>query len=73
MLPVTEMARVVGPSEPQTKRGFTGESWRAQAARAIRAAAAFNSKARSARPYSPRTSGVEPKELVSTTSAPAAR
>ena len=36
MPPVTEIALVVGPMEPQTKRGLSGVEWRAQAARAMR-------------------------------------
>ena len=70
---MTEIAFVVGPMEPQTKRGRAGVSCRAQAARASEAAAAFSSKASAARPYSASTSGVPPKVLVSTTSAPAGR
>ena len=42
-------------------------------ARAIDAASRFSSQARSARPYSPSTSGVPPKVFVSTTSQPASR
>jgi hypothetical protein len=58
---------------PQTKRSRPGSSKRAQAARAICAERLEISKARSARPYSARTSGVDPNELVSTTSQPARR
>ena len=57
MPPVTEIALVVGPMEPQTKRGFSGVEWRAQAARAIAADRRLSSQAWSERPYSPSTSG----------------
>ena len=43
MPPVTEMALVVGPREPQTKRGFPGAEWRAQAPRAMEAARRLSS------------------------------
>jgi hypothetical protein len=71
--PVTEMARVVGPIEPATKRRRPGSSKRAHASRASAAASRLSSKACSASPYSASTSGVAPKESVSTMSAPAAR
>ena len=73
MPPVTEIALVVGPIAPQTKRIRPGASNSAQASRASFAASRLISNAWSARPYSPSTSGVEPNELVSTMSAPAAR
>jgi hypothetical protein len=70
---VTEIAFVVGPIEPATKRRRPGSSNFAHASRASAAESRLSSKARSARPYSARTSGVPPNESVSTMSAPAAR
>src|SRR3954449_7788293 len=69
MPPVTEIALVVGPMEPQTKRGFSGVEWRAQAARAMAAERRLSSKARAAGPYFAPPSGggaegVEPEGAV---------
>ena len=67
----TEMAFVVGPIEPATKRGRPASRTRPPPARASFAAAKFSSYALSCRSYSARTTRLPPKLLVSTMSEPA--
>src|SRR6185437_10460313 len=73
MPPVTEIALVVGPIEPATKRGRRGVLAASAAARAIEPARRFISRACSASPYSASTTEAAPKVLVSIISAPASR
>ena len=73
MPPVTLMALVVGPMEPATKRGFAAVENSSAALRASSPARRLISCALSPRPYSARTSGVPPKELVSMMSEPASQ
>ncbi len=71
--PVTVTDLVVGPIEPATNRGRSAVAYRAADSRASSAARRLIASARSARPYSASTRGVEPNVSVSTMSAPASR
>src|SRR5208337_2986520 len=71
--PVTVIAFVVGPIDPATNRGLPGVENSSAACRASTAARLFNSCAFACSPYSASTSGVPPKLLVSTMSAPASK
>ena len=73
MPPVTEIARVVGPTEPATKRGLSGVESSRAASTASSAARRLSARASASRPYSASTSGVPPKVSVSMMSAPASR
>ncbi len=74
MPPVTLMALVVGPIEPATKRGFpvAGE-FVGGLAREFGDAMRLIFRAFSPKPYSARTTGALPNELVSMMSEPASR
>ena len=64
---------VPGPIEPATKRGEVGVAYSSATRRAILAEARANSCARSAMPYSLRTTENAPKESVSMASTPTSR
>ncbi len=61
---------VPGPMEPATQRGRSGVENSSRTEQASSAARRVSSRARSASPYSARTTDVEPKVSVSTTSQP---